>query len=372
MSNLLRQLFFVTCLGLHVSAGTSVFAQGLPHKPNQPNKQDKAKPSPTLPQPSIQLSRPIDPEANSVAAYLLGPGDLIDLRVFGYDEYAGPQVILPDGTITLPVIGIVLAAGQTPGQLTQYLTSRLKPLLVDPIVSIKVVQLRPLLINVAGEVQRPGPIQLQGLAAGSTGSTTGTTQINTTFNAPTVSAAIAQAGGVTRSADIRGVVLKRNKPSGEAVTITLNLWDALRSPNGTPDLLLRDGDTLFIPKARDISDLDPRLVARSTLSPKTVRVRVVGEVKSPGEKDVAPNSTISGAVAIAGGPTDKANLMAVSYVRLGENGTIQKQGVDLSNLSDTIQVQDGDVVIVPKTDIFSILDIANPLLNPLLLLRLIR
>jgi polysaccharide biosynthesis/export protein len=354
MHNLLRSLIYGCLIGALLPTVPAVMGQSLP---------SKAEPSKPL------QAVVADPEANSVAAYLLGPGDLIDLRVFGYEEYTGVQVILPDGTITLPVIGTVLAAGQTPGQLTRNLTTRLKPLLVEALVSIRVIQLRPLLINVAGEVQRPGPLQLQGLTPSGAG---GGTQIGTTFNAPTVSAAIAQAGGITKNADIRGVILKRYKPSGEAVTIVLNLWEALRSSDGTPDLLLRDGDTLFVPKARDNSELDPRLIARSTLAPKTVRVRVVGEVKAPGEREVQPNSTISSAVASAGGPTDKANLMAVTYVRLGDNGTIQKQGVDLSNLNDTIQVQDGDLVIVPKTDISSILDTASTIFNPLLLLRLVR
>ncbi|NJM27858.1 MAG: polysaccharide export protein [Pseudanabaena sp. RU_4_16] len=326
--------------------------------------------TPSLP----QTTGDPDNEFSAVSAYLLGPGDELDLRVFGYDEYTGAQIILPDGTITLPIIGKVVAEKQTPEQLTQEITARLQTLLVEPIVTVRVSRLRPLLVNITGEVQRPGPIQLQGLSGAGTTTTTGGS-VQSTGSIPTVSTAITSVGGITKNADIRTVVLKRLKPSGETVSITLNLWEAIRSANSTPDVLLRDGDTLFVPKATDSSELDPKLLSRSSLAPKTVRVTVFGEVKSPGEHQVAPDSNISKAVGVAGGPTKEANLAAVAYVRLNDNGTVQKQGLDLSNLSDNVQVQDGDVVIVPRTDVATfgdILQTASTILNPLLLFRILR
>ncbi len=321
--------------------------------------------------PSPQAISNPDNEFSAVSAYLLGPGDELDLRVFGYDEYTGSQIILPDGTITLPIIGKVVAEKQTPEQLTQEITARLQALLVEPIVTVRVSRLRPLLVNITGEVQRPGPIQLQGLSGAGTTTTTGGS-VQSTGSIPTVSTAIASVGGITKDADIRAVVLKRLKPSGETVSITLNLWEAIRSANSTPDVLLRDGDTLFVPKATELGEIDTKLLSRSTLAPKTVRVTVFGEVKSPGEHQVAPDSNISKAVGVAGGPTNVANLAAVAYVRLTANGTIQKQGVDLSNLSDNVQVQDGDVVIVPKTDVSSFTDLLQTvtnILNPFLIYR---
>lgn len=359
----------------HLQSGKKIIV--LPRTPlaKEPNLSTPKAPLPgQIPSTSPSLPQTIDSpdnEFSAVSAYLLGPGDELDLRVFGYDEYTGSQIILPDGTITLPIIGKVVAEKQTPEQLTQVISARLQTLLVDPIVTVRVSRLRPLLVNITGEVQRPGPIQLQGLTGAGTTTTTGGS-VQSTGSIPTVSTAIASVGGITKNADIRAVVLKRLKPSGEPVSITLNLWEAIRSANSTPDVLLRDGDTLFVPKATDGSDLDPKLLSRSTLAPKTVRVTVFGEVKSPGEHQVAPDSNISKAVGVAGGPTNVANLAAVAYVRLNANGTIQKQGVDLSNLSDNVQVQDGDVVIVPKTDVSSFTDLLQTvtnILNPFLIFR---
>jgi polysaccharide biosynthesis/export protein len=53
---------------------------------------------------------------------------------------------------------------------------------------------------------------------------------------------------------------------------------------------------------------------------------------------------------------------------MGETGEVEQQVIDLSNLVDTYQVQDGDVVVVPKTDTGSVLDFAQRLLGPLGLL----
>jgi polysaccharide biosynthesis/export protein len=291
-------------------------------------------------------------------AYVLGPGDQLDIKVYGFEEYTGTQVVLPDGTITMPLLGDVMAMGRTAGQLTQELTARLQKLVKNPVVTIGVGRLRPLRVNVAGEVLRPGPVQLQSLApVNAVGSTNRVLM-------PTLSEAIAQAGGITPRADIRKVVVKRATLTGPT-TLTIDLWEALKSENAPGDMLLMDGDALFIPTATAANPIDRRLLARATFSPKTVRVRVVGEVKKPGEVEVTPQSSLSSAVAIAGGPTDKARLRRVVFVRMHENGTVERKQLDLRNLVDDYQVQDGDVVMVPKDGGRDLLDIGSQLLGPL-------
>jgi polysaccharide biosynthesis/export protein len=290
--------------------------------------------------------------------YILGPGDEINITVFGYDEYTGTKVIEPNGTITLPVMGIIEVAGKTPETVAQELMTRLNYYLVDPVVTVTTTALRPVFVTVSGEVQRPGPIQLQSPNA----------QPNRTVpqtGLPTLSSALVSAGGVTSHADIRQVRLRRSLPNGEIRTTTINLWDTLWAEATPENPLLQDGDTIFVPRLTADATIDPRLVARSTLAPDTVRVRVVGEVTRPGEVLVPPNSSLSSAVAIAGGPTDDARLSRIAFIRLNADGVVEQQQVDLSNLTDTQQVQDGDVIIVPKRNSSSILDFANRLLNPL-------
>jgi polysaccharide export outer membrane protein len=295
--------------------------------------------------------------------YILGVGDQLEISVFGYEEFTGAKVILPDGTITLPILGAVRAAGQTPNTLTQDLTNRLQSYLVDPVVTINLTSLRPVVVNVAGEVQRPGPVQLRSVTA--TSLPNGGTPSAALEAAPTVSSALMEAGGVTRNADIRVVMLRRSLPSGETVTREINLWDAIWSENQPEDVVLQAGDSIFVPRLSEEDDIDRRLLARSSLSPDTIRVRVVGEVTRPGEVEVSPDSSLASAVATAGGPTFDANLRRVEFVRLQEDGTIDRQQIDLRNLSDDFQVQDGDVVIVPQRNTFRALDIAGRVLSPL-------
>ncbi|MGQ4646889.1 polysaccharide biosynthesis/export family protein [Lyngbya aestuarii] len=280
--------------------------------------------------------------------YILGPGDQIEITVFGYEEFTGGKVILPDGTISLPVVGSIMAADKTPDGLAQELTARLDAYLVNPVVSVNLNTLRPVLINVAGEVQRPGPVQLRSLTT-TTVSNSGSTVRASLEGAPTVSSALMEAGGVSQYADIRQIVLRRSLPGGRSTTTTINLWDALRSEQAPQDLILQDGDSIFVPKLTGDETLDRRLVARSSLAPSTVKVRVVGEVKRPGEVQVPPNSSLSSAVAIAGGPTDDAKLSEVAFIRLNEAGTVESQQVDLTSLTDNEQILEGDVIIVPKT-----------------------
>lgn len=301
------------------------------------------------------------------SAYILGAGDQIDITVLGYQEFTGTKVILPDGTIALPVIGNVKAAGRSPATLAQALSQQLRRFLKNPAVTIGVLTMRPLLINVAGEINRPGPIQLQSFNA------TQPNSGNVPRDLPTVSSALLAAGGLTQNADLRQVVLRRMMPTGETVTTKINLWDALVSENASQKVLLQDGDALFIPKLAANNPIDRRLLTRSALAPKTVRVRVVGEVKKPGEVEVPPNSSVSSAVAIAGGPTDKAALNKVTFVRLLENGKVDRRRMDLSNLTDTEQIQDGDVVLVPKSTGSAVLDFTTQLFSPLgVLLNLIK
>ena len=311
------------------------------------------------PTPTATATQTATPTAPTRANYILGAGDQVQITVMGYDEFTGAKTVLSDGTITLPLVGQVAAAGKTLAALTQELTVRLNTLLVDPAVTISLNTLRPVLINVAGEVQRPGQVQFRSITATPDNSNPAAN------NAPTVNAALVLAGGITQYADIRQITLKRYSPDQTAAPITINLWDAIASNNAPPDIILQDGDSLFVPRLSADSTIDRRLIARSSIAPQTVRVRVVGEVVKPGEVMVPPNSSLSSAIAIAGGPTQDARLSRVAFIRMGEQNEIQRQVVDLKNLTDSNQVQDGDVIIVPKRGSSQFIDVAGRVFSPL-------
>lgn len=330
-----------------------------------------------LPNQSSQLdAQPVGSSTLSTsysnATYILGAGDQISLSVIGYPEFTGVLALLPDGSVTLPLIGGVRAAGLTPNQLSALLTQQMRAYLVDPVVDVGLVVMRPVLVTVSGEVHRPGPLQLSSLTS-SNGNPLGSGETNAQLGdrpaLPTLSSAIQLSGGITRDADIRQVVIRRPLAGGQVETLTLNLWEAITSDAGIADMGLRDGDSIFIPRLSG-NEIDSRTVARSSLAPSTIRVKVVGEVVTPGEISVPPDSSISSAVAIAGGPTTDAQLSNVSLVRQGLNGQIEQEEVDLSNLVDDYQVRDGDVVVVAKRGYLSVVDGIGRVLNPLNIFRL--
>jgi polysaccharide biosynthesis/export protein len=332
--------------------------------------------------PPILPGRPL-PARSEPTPYFIGPGDELKITVVGYPEYTGTQVVLSDGTIALPLVGNVMAADRTPAQLTSALASQLNQYLVNPVVAVNISTQRPITINVSGEVQHPGPIQLRSVTT-ATGAVPGTTSAGViSLQRPTVTTALLEAGGITREADLRKVTLRRFTPiqtSGQTMPsliasrgvepITINLWDAITTDAPARDLVLQDGDTLYIPKLA-ANDVDKLLMARSSVAPRTVRVKVVGEVKKPGEVLVPPDGSLSSAIAIAGGPTEKARMKEVSFIRISETGKAEQKTLDLRTLTDTIQVQDGDVILVPQTAADRGLTVANQVVSPLnLLLRL--
>jgi polysaccharide biosynthesis/export protein len=322
-------------------------------------------PSTRIPFSQTPQSRPVDP-----VNYYIGPGDEIAIIVVGYPEYTGNRSVLSDGTINLPLIGDVMAGDRTPTQLKNVLTTRLNEVLVNPAVSVNVSSQRPVTVNIGGAVQRPGPVQLKSLRAASDTTGVATSGI-VSLQRPTVTAALLEAGGITREADLSQVQLRRYSPDLRLPPVTLNLWDAIGGTRPGRDLTLQDGDVLYVPKLADPSSVDGMLMAKSGFAPRTVRVKVVGEVVRPGEVGVPPDGTISSAIAIAGGPTTSARMKEVRFVRRLADGRVEEKKLDLNQLSDEIQIQDGDVVYVPKTAGDKGVDLANRVVNPIsLILRL--
>jgi polysaccharide biosynthesis/export protein len=337
----------------------------LPDRPIDRDPDPADLPSTRIPFSQRPQSRPVDP-----VNYYIGPGDEIAITVVGYPEYTGNRSVLSDGTINLPLIGDVMAGDRTPTQLKNLLTTRLNEVLVNPAVSVNVSSQRPVTVNIGGAVQRPGPVQLKSLRT--TSETTGVaTSGIVSLQRPTVTAALLEAGGITREADLSQVQLRRYSPDLRLPPVTLNLWDAIGGTRPGRDLTLQDGDVLYVPKLADPSSVDGMLMAKSGFAPRTVRVKVVGEVVRPGEVGVPPDGTISSAIAIAGGPTTSARMKEVRFVRRLADGRIEEKKLDLNQLSDAIQIQDGDVVYVPKTGGDKGVDLANRVVNPIgLLLRL--
>jgi polysaccharide export outer membrane protein len=297
--------------------------------------------------------------------YILGPGDQIEMSVIGFPEFDDNRTILPDGTLLFPLIGSVVADGKTLADLDTEITRRLSYYLVDPVVNLNLAVMRPVVVAVGGEVNRPGPVQLNSLSTFNT-RVTNDAQLTSEVTSPTLSTALVGAGGVRRTADLRDIVVQRRLTNGETVRFSVNLWESIFRGGEGANILLRDGDVVYVPEAPPQADIDPQLVARSSLAPDVVRVRVIGEVRSPGEVQVPPDGSVSSAIAVAGGhDIETADLANVQLLRLQANGQVEERTLDLNNLVDATPIQDGDVVVVPKRGYLNTLDNISRVLSPI-------
>ena len=96
-----------------------------------------------------------------VGDYRLGPGDAVRLTTFGEDQLTGEFHVGDNGTLAVPLLGSVRAAGLTPAALQAAVAAGLKRanLLRNPAVTAEVTEYRP--IFVLGEVNKPGQYPYQ-------------------------------------------------------------------------------------------------------------------------------------------------------------------------------------------------------------------
>jgi polysaccharide biosynthesis/export protein len=269
--------------------------------------------------------------STATSSYRLGPGDQIEVNVFGVPELTTSRVILADGTANLPIIGSVKLNGLSQEEAASELTDMYRPFNDKLQITVAVTSPRPMTISILGEVNRPGPYTLQaqssqgGLTAATKQGTGEGTSGNTGGGRLTVSQALNLAGGVTSDADVEEITLIRKLPGGRNSRSKVNLWALLQNGDTAQDIPMLDGDALQIPRAQSgKANYDATVVANSTLSPSTVEVKVLGEVRQPGRVNVAPNALFSDALVAAGGLTNEADPRAVQLLRLNRDGTVSR------------------------------------------------
>lgn len=158
----------------------------------------------------------------------IGAGDLLNITVFGAPELSRETRVGGDGSVTMPLLGIVRAAGRTPRELESALQDTLrKTYMVDPRVSVEVKEAAIAPVYVVGEVNEPGAF-----------TQTGETRL-------TVLRAVALARGLKPGAARSAAVVLRPTGRGEPARIEVNLDDAVRGR--APDLVLQPNDVLFVP-----------------------------------------------------------------------------------------------------------------------------
>ncbi|MEN9271005.1 MAG: polysaccharide biosynthesis/export family protein [Thermostichales cyanobacterium HHBFW_bins_127] len=304
--------------------------------------------------------------------YRLGPGDNVQIDVFGVPEFSGAQRILVDGTVTLPNIGSVVVQGLTLKQAADELALRLAAIVQRPLVTVRVLEARPLRIAVVGEVNRPGAYVVT--AVGTAAAPTAAGARVTPVAIPTVSQLIQTAGGITQAADIRRVQVKRRQVRGTDQLFSLNLWELVTTGDLSRDLVLLDGDTVFVPTAAPPTFSELTQLGVANLSPDTIRVSVVGQVVRPGTVDLPNNSSLNQAVLAAGGITRTGDPNRVELFRLNVNGTVTAQQVSLDytqplNPELNPPLRNADVIVVNRSAISEATETLSTIFDPFLRLR---
>ncbi|MBA4417633.1 MAG: sugar transporter [Syntrophus sp. (in: bacteria)] len=88
--------------------------------------------------------------------YLIGPGDLLDISVWRDETLTKTVAVLPDGKISFPLVGQLVAAGKTIAQIKQEIEEKLTPYIPEPVLSVEVKQVNSMEVYVIGRVNFTG------------------------------------------------------------------------------------------------------------------------------------------------------------------------------------------------------------------------
>jgi polysaccharide biosynthesis/export protein len=160
------------------------------------------------------------------ADYVIGPGDMLDISNWKDESLTKSVLVLPDGKISFPLIGMFRAAGKTVPELKQEIEEAMIKYVPDPVVTVEVRQVNSMLIYVIGRVNTPGKFIL-----------------NTNV---TVLQALAMAGGLNPFAKKDKIRIIRQ--SGNRHSVLPFLYDSVvEDANLEQNIRLKRGDVVVVP-----------------------------------------------------------------------------------------------------------------------------
>lgn len=235
--------------------------------------------------------------------YAIGPGDTLQVQVYGEPTLTGPFPVNDAGMLDFPLLGAVSVAGLTAPQAGE----RLRALLADgyinePNVTAWLESYRSQPVQVLGAVKEPGVYYLRGDT--------------------TVLEILSEAGGVSAE----GVAEVRVTHGGEDGEVTRIPFDTLLR-RGEGNLALQGGDIVFVPESV---------------------VTVMGSVGKPGVVALREDLTLTRAIAAAGGALDTANLGRVTIMR-GEQRIVVNVRRIMKGQAEDLPVEPGDRIFVGES-----------------------
>jgi polysaccharide export outer membrane protein len=249
--------------------------------------------------------------------YIIGPKDLLEIKVFGLDELNTTVRVSEDGMITLALLGEVEVRGLTKSGVEKKLAFLLEEkYLQNPQVTVFIKEYQSKRVSVLGAVSDPGYYELLGRQ--------------------TLLQVISQAGGMTEDAGEEIIVI-RQQENGSNTALKISIEDLVVEGDVKLNIFLQPGDIINIP-------ID-----------KIVHVYVFGQVKNPGALEVKKSNipTLLQAIAQAGGFSERASKGGVVIKRIKDDGKEMQTKVNVKDIikgkEKDIQLLENDVVFVPES-----------------------
>lgn len=256
---------------------------------------------------SLTLFLPLTSHAGD---YVIGEGDGLEIAVWGVKDLSFPVKVRPDGKITVPGLGDVMASGQTPTELQSSLSKRLKELVKNPIVTVTVKEITNSKVYIFGGGVKSGVVDI--------------------FRRTTLLQLLCSFGEI-KTADLRkSYVLRNGKKVRE------NFYRLFIEGKTEDDFLIESGDSLFLPLLNEKN------------------VYVLGAVNTPKAIEYRDGMTVMEAILEAGSFTKFASLNDTAIKRkVGETEQMipvkAKEIIKEGNMTQNVKLKPGDYVIVKES-----------------------
>ncbi|WP_172840244.1 SLBB domain-containing protein [Solemya pervernicosa gill symbiont] len=236
--------------------------------------------------------------------YVIGPGDVIQLQLFGKENEEYELAVKRNGTVAIPKIGPVSVAGLGFEQLEKKIHRMIKKQFIGVRANVTMGELRSIRIFVLGEVNKPGSYTVSALS--------------------TLTNALFFSGGVREIGSLRNIELKR----GGKIVSKLDLYDFLMRGDTSGDIRLFQGDVIFVPTVVATASID-------------------GEVRRPAVYELKGQQSLGELVAMAGGLKADADRSAIQLERVGGGGNKSLTDLDMmSEVTASYALQQGDRVTI--------------------------
>lgn len=242
--------------------------------------------------------------------YILGPGDEINIAIWGYAEVSTSERIGDDGAIHPNLVGTIYLNGLTMGNARKLITAKFGNVydLKNSQISIGLKYAKVIRVNIVGEVMTPGTYAVSSL--------------NSAFNV------LSLAGGLSDIGSVRNILIKRDNK----VVKVLDVYKFLSDPTYSNDFFLKNNDYIIVQPAGKI-------------------VYIKGEVGRDGKYELTSNEGLSELIKYAGALTSYASVNKANVIRVDTNYFVMKE-LNLRGAlkGEHVPLKSGDTVTIASID----------------------